>query len=340
MRQLTFLGPGELEWREVPEPRLQVDDDALVRPIAATTCDLDVAIIRGQTPFSGPLALGHECVAEVIEVGEEVHGVSEGDLVCVPWHVSCWSCDRCRRGVPVSCRETPAAMYGLPVGGDWGSMFSDLLRVPHAEGALVALPPGVAPETVPSASDNLPAAWEVTVPALAEAPGADVLIMGGCGSIALYAVAFAISAGAGRADYVDTDSARLAVAEQLGANPIERPAPAKMEEEYLITVDASLDPAALACALRSVAPEGRCSSVGIYFTDTSLPLFEMYLSGVDFHIGKSNARPHIPEVLGLIGTGQVDSRSVTTELLDWEDLPTALAEPSMKPVFTRDRLTA
>jgi len=339
MRQLTFLAPGELEWREVPEPRLQAADDALVRPIAATTCDLDLAIIRGQTPFVGPLALGHECVAEIVEVGDAVRGVRPGDLVCVPWHVSCWSCDRCKRGVPVSCRETPAAMYGLPVGGDWGSMFSDLLRVPHAEGALVALPPAVAPETVASASDNLPAAWEVTVPALAEAPGVDVLIMGGCGSIALYAVAFAVSAGAGRTDYVDTDVARLAVAEQLGARPIERSAPVKMHDEYLITVDASLNPDGLACALRSVAPEGRCSSVGIYFTDTALPLFEMYLTGVDFHIGKSNARPNIPEVLALVSAERVEPQRVTTEMLDWDDLPAALAEPSMKPVFTRDPLS-
>ena len=99
-------------------------------------------------------------------------------------------------------------MYGLPVGGEWGSMFSDLLRVPHAEGALVALPPGVTPADAASVSDNLPAAWEVTVPHLADYPEAQVLIMGGCGSIALYAVACAAAADASRIDYLDSDPDR------------------------------------------------------------------------------------------------------------------------------------
>ena len=70
MRQLTFLSPGRLEWREVPDARIQASDDALVRPVAATTCDLDQMILRGEAPFSGPLALGHECVAEIIELGD------------------------------------------------------------------------------------------------------------------------------------------------------------------------------------------------------------------------------------------------------------------------------
>ena len=339
MRRLVFLGPGELRWQEVPDARIQASDDALVRPVAATTCDLDVAIVRGQTPFQGPLALGHECVAEVLEVGDSVTNPRPGQLVCVPWHVSCWRCDRCRRGVPVSCRETPAAMYGLPVGGEWGSMFSDLLRVPHAEGALVPLPDGIAPEALASASDNLPAAWEVTAPLLAQAPGAEVLVVGGCGSIALYAVAFALATGAVRVDYLDTDPQRLALAESLDARAIERPTPREMDGEYPITVDASLDPDGLACALRSVSPEGHCSSVGIYFGDTPLPLFDMYLTGVHFHIGKSNARPNIPAVLDLVGSGRVKPELVTTEVVAWEDIPAALADPSMKPVFTREPLS-
>lgn len=45
MRQVTFLQPGTLEWREVPEPRLQGPGEALVRPIAVATCDLDGAIL-------------------------------------------------------------------------------------------------------------------------------------------------------------------------------------------------------------------------------------------------------------------------------------------------------
>ena len=64
----------DLEWRDVPEPALESAGQALVRPLAVALCDLDQPIIRGQAPIPGPIALGHECVAEVVEVGDEVSG--------------------------------------------------------------------------------------------------------------------------------------------------------------------------------------------------------------------------------------------------------------------------
>ena len=47
MRQLTFLAPGTLEWRDVPEPTLQGPGEAIVAPLAIATCDLDAAMLRG-----------------------------------------------------------------------------------------------------------------------------------------------------------------------------------------------------------------------------------------------------------------------------------------------------
>ena len=57
MRELVFLEPRKLEWREVPEPRIEHPEDAIVRPISATTCDLDTAIIRGQRRSKARLPL-------------------------------------------------------------------------------------------------------------------------------------------------------------------------------------------------------------------------------------------------------------------------------------------
>jgi threonine dehydrogenase-like Zn-dependent dehydrogenase len=39
MRQLVFQRPGALDWEEVDDPRLEGDDQAIVRPVAATSCD-------------------------------------------------------------------------------------------------------------------------------------------------------------------------------------------------------------------------------------------------------------------------------------------------------------
>jgi alcohol dehydrogenase len=78
----------------------------------------------------------------------------------------------------------PGAMFGMPVGGKWGGLFSDLVRVPFARSALLPLPSGLEPTHLASLSDNIPLGYELTVPRLECSPGADVLVVGGVGSIA------------------------------------------------------------------------------------------------------------------------------------------------------------
>ncbi|MDX8147440.1 alcohol dehydrogenase catalytic domain-containing protein [Lentzea sp. BCCO 10_0061] len=160
MRVLEYIGTRELRWRDVPDARVVDPGDAVVRPVAATTCDLDRAVIAGRTPFPAPLQLGHECVAEVVEVGDEVSGLVAGDLVVVPWHISCGTCATCSAGAPSRCLSVPRyAMFGLPLGGAWGGLFSELVRVPWAAANLVKLPHGAEPEAFASASDNLTDAY-------------------------------------------------------------------------------------------------------------------------------------------------------------------------------------
>ena len=60
MRRLEFVAPRRLEFREVTEPRIESEDQVIVRRVASTTCDLDRAIIAGITPFQPPFAIGHE----------------------------------------------------------------------------------------------------------------------------------------------------------------------------------------------------------------------------------------------------------------------------------------
>jgi alcohol dehydrogenase len=104
MRQLMFLGRSQVEWREVPEPRLAGDLEAIVEPIAVATCDLDVAMLRGTlNPFPGPFPLGHESVARVAEVGESVLWLSAGDAVVVPFQISCGTRPACSAGRIGNC---------------------------------------------------------------------------------------------------------------------------------------------------------------------------------------------------------------------------------------------
>jgi alcohol dehydrogenase len=340
MRQLTFVRPGLLEWWEAPEPKLQGPDEAIVRPIAVARCDLDAAIVAGKAPFAGPFPFGHEFVAEVVSVGERVAGFHDGQQVVVPFHISCGQCVRCRRGLTASCLSVPPrSMYGLgPVGGDWGGALSDLVRVPFAQGMLVPVPDGVESSAIASLGDNLTDAWRTVGPYLQESPDATVLVVGGgAWSIGLYAAAIACALGASRVDYVDADPERQALATSVGATPIEGPPPRRLGP-YPITVDASADPAGLACALRSVEPGGVCTSVGIYFAQgTRVPLLDMYDADVTFKTGRSNAGAFIPSVLELVQSGRLHPERVTTKWAGWEEAPQALCEPSTKVVVLRER---
>src|ERR1700733_4869850 len=122
MQQLTYTGPDALEWREAPEPKLSSDTAALVRPRAVATCDLDALIISGASPFPAPFAIGHECVAEVIDVGDAVRSLAPGQLVSVPFQISCGECASCMRGRTGNCATAGfMATYGFgPAVERWG----------------------------------------------------------------------------------------------------------------------------------------------------------------------------------------------------------------------------
>jgi alcohol dehydrogenase len=293
------------------------------------TCDIDAAIVAGATPFPAPIALGHECVAEVVEIGDAVGSVTPGALVSVPFQVSCGECHACRRGHTASCTAVPAfSMYGFgAAGSDWGGFLSDVVRVPFADHMLVPLPAGLEPAAVASASDNIADAWRTVAPPLEREPGAAVLVMGGAGpgSIGLYAAAIAVALGAERVVYVDGDERRRAIASGFGAETLDRTG--ERPGRFPITVDSSADPEQLTLALRSTDPDGVCTSTGIYFDDPALPLpvLEMYMKNVTFVTGRVHARTAMPHVLRLAADEKLHPEQVTTREVPWGDAAAARA---------------
>jgi threonine dehydrogenase-like Zn-dependent dehydrogenase len=328
MQQLQYLGPKKVDWREVSEPSLPSDQAALVRPIAVATCDLDALIVRGSSPFQPPFALGHECVAEVVDVGDEVTGVLPGQRVTVPFQISCGTCVACRRGRTANCTNVGfMSTYGFgPAVDEWGGFLSDVVAVPFADHMLVQVPDGLEPAAVASASDNISDGWRTVGPALEREPGAEVLVVGGAGpgSIGLYATAAAIALGAKRVLYADTDEGRASIARKLGAETEVGEFPKRLGP-FPVTVDSSADPDGLGLALRSTAPDGVCTSTGIYFSDpTPVPLLEMYTKGITFETGRVHARAAIPHVLELASSKNLRPELVTTRVVGWAEAPEAL----------------
>jgi len=192
MRQLTFVEAGRIEWREQPDAVVPDPAGAVVRPLAVARCDLDLPMAAGGL-FPGPFALGHETVAEVVTVGEQVRQRRPGDRVLVPFQVSCGTCPACRDARFGGCttyRGRVGAAFGFgEAGGGFGGAISDLLALPAADHLLLPAPSDVSATALATLPDNVADGYRAVGPLLRERPDAEVLVVGGMvKSVTLYAV--------------------------------------------------------------------------------------------------------------------------------------------------------
>lgn len=333
MRSLRFLGPRRLEWHEVPAPRILGPGEAIVEPVAASVCDIDRPVLAGESPFAGPFAIGHEGVARVIDVGDEVSTVVPGQLVAVAWHIACGSCASCRVGLTAHCESVPPqAMYGLPAGGEWGGLFDDQLRVPFADAMLTPLPEGMDPAVAVSAGDNLSLGYEIMHKHLSR--GRCRVAVLGWQAVGLYQVAFATALGADDVLYVDDDPAHRALAAAYGARAVAGP-PSIEHGRFDLVVDASFQEPWLRRGIRMLQPEGVLECLGGYFGDVAVPAFAMYATGVTLRLGRANTGPHVAPTVAAISSGAVAPGLIHDAIVAWDDAPAALAEPGLKPVFLK-----
>jgi threonine dehydrogenase-like Zn-dependent dehydrogenase len=340
MRSLYFIKPGELEWRDVPAPRLGGPREALVEPIAAGTCDFDRLVIEGRQrlPSTRPFAFGHEAVARVVEVGRDVRNVKPGDVVAMPTHFSCGECGHCRRGSTAFCEKFSGDLriYGYPVGrqpgDDFGGLFDDVVRVPFADAMLVKVPPGIDPAEAVSAGDSLGTGRALVAPHLA-AGRRRVLVLG-FGSNGLYAAAFAVALGAECVVYIDDDADNRALAQSFGAIAFAGP-PDRAHGRFDLVVDAAFHPPWLHRAVDVLEHDGMIECMGHLTDDVTLPGRAMYITGVTFHCATCSSGPHIAPTLEVVADGRITPSRVWSKRVSWDDLPAAIAAGGRKVVGVR-----
>src|SRR6476659_3223808 len=189
----------DIRVEEVADPVLSTGGDAIVRVVAACVCGSDLWPYRGVTPTHRPHRIGHEFVGVVEAVGPEVQAVAVGDFVIAPFYVCDGTCANCRNGVSTSCLA----------GGWWGSDdrlggFADggqgeRVRVPLADGTLVAVPGPITDEQVPgllTLSDVMGTGHHAAVSAGVQ-PGDSVAVVGD-GAVGLCAILASARLGADR----------------------------------------------------------------------------------------------------------------------------------------------
>ena len=220
--------PLEVREIELREPR---PDEVLVRMAAVGICGTDLHVLKGEWERPKPMVLGHEGAGVVEAVGDDVHGIEEGDAVVLSWAPSCGRCADCARGRPAACIELQRAIgSGTLLDGTTGMeadgevVFRGTATGALAErltvGAEVALPLG---DGIPLEQAALLGCAALTgVGAVLfqgrPEPGSSVLVIG-AGDVGQFCVQGARIAGAGEIVCVDPIESRLEQARREQRRP-------------------------------------------------------------------------------------------------------------------------
>ncbi len=183
-------------------------NDVLIKVRKAAICGTDLHIYLwdewAQKTIPVPMAIGHEFMGEIVEVGNEVQGLSVGDRVSGEGHITCGHCRNCRAGRRHLCRNT----IGLGV------------NRPGAFAEYVAMPASNVFKLTKHISDDVGAILDplgnaVHTTLSFDLVGEDVLITG-AGPIGLMAIRIALTVGARRVVITDVDPYRLELAKKMG----------------------------------------------------------------------------------------------------------------------------
>jgi threonine dehydrogenase-like Zn-dependent dehydrogenase len=213
MRGAVLYAPGDVRVEERDDPEIIEPTDAILRLSAACVCGSDLWPYRGIEAVDGPSPMGHEYAGIVQEVGSQVTTIRPGQFVVGSFFASDNTCELCRAGSQSAC------LHRQPVGAEGAQ--AESLRVPLADGTLVATPELPSDDLVPSllaASDVLGTGWFGAVAAQA-GPHKTVAVVGD-GAVGLLAVLAASQLGAERIIAMSRHAPRQRLAFEYGATDV------------------------------------------------------------------------------------------------------------------------
>jgi glutathione-independent formaldehyde dehydrogenase len=227
MKAVVYEDVRDVGVHEVEDAQIEEPTDVIVRITSSAICGTDLHMFDGRTGAQAGLVLGHEPLGIVEQVGSGVRTVSRGDRVVIPTHLYCGVCFNCARGYSAAClRVRPGgfgAAYGYAGMGTYRGAHAALLRVPFADANCIPLPgePGDEHEDdFVLLADAFVTGWHATELARVEAGAGSVAVFG-AGAVGLLAAYSALLKGAGEVYVVDGVTARLEVATDLGATPVD-----------------------------------------------------------------------------------------------------------------------
>ncbi|NOW45019.1 threonine dehydrogenase-like Zn-dependent dehydrogenase [Novosphingobium sp. SG751A] len=300
-----LYGPNDIRFEDVAQPTILHPTDAVIRVTAACVCGSDLWPYRGLQPHDAPMPMGHEYCGIVEEVGNAVKTIRPGQFVIGSFFASDNTCPHCQHGYQSSCENREF------VGGAQAPM----LRVPLADGTLVATPETPSADLIPSllaVSDVMGTGWFAADAANVQ-PGATAVVVGD-GAVGLLAVLSAKLMGAERIIAMSRHPDRQAIARQLGATDIvEERGQDGIARIRDLTKGVGAD-SVLECvgtaqsmdqALKVVRPGGFTSFVGVPH-GVELRGEELFFYHVHLHGGPAPVRRFLPDLIAKVWDKQIN----------------------------------
>src|SRR3989442_5809828 len=211
IRGTVLYGPRDIRFEERDAPTILEPTDAIIRISATCVCGSGLWPYRGISSVAGPSPMGHEYCGIVEEVGSAVTSVKPGRFVIGSFFASDNTCPHCQAGYQSSCQHREFV----------GTAQAPLLRVPLADGTLVATPSVPSGDLVPSLlalSDVMGTGWFAANAANVKL-GSTVAVVGD-GAVGLLGVLSAKQMGAARIIAMSRHPSRQKLAREFGATDI------------------------------------------------------------------------------------------------------------------------
>jgi threonine dehydrogenase-like Zn-dependent dehydrogenase len=309
MKVSVLYGPRDVRFEERDAPKIIKPTDAIIRISATCVCGSDLWPYRGINPVTQPTPMGHEYCGIVEEVGSAVTTVKRGQFVIGSFFASDNTCPTCRIGYQSSCQHRELM----------GGAQAPMLRVPFADGTLVATPDVPSDDLTPSLlalSDVMGTGWFAADAAHVQ-PGKTVVVVGD-GAVGLLGVLSAGQMGAGRIIAMSRHESRQKLAREFGATDIvtERgdEGVARIKELTKgIGADSVLEcvgtQESMMQAIRSTRPGGYIGYVGVPH-GVELNGQQLFFAHVHLHGGPAPVRRYLPDLIGLVLKGKINPGKV------------------------------
>jgi len=311
MKGTILYGARDIRFEERDEPQIIEPTDAILRLAATCVCGSDLWPYRGIDAPTQPTPMGHEYCGIVEEVGPAVRSVKPGQFVVGSFFASDNTCPICQAGYQSRC------VHSQYVGA--GGAQAPRLRVPLADGTLVATPDLPSDELIPSllaTSDVLGTGWFGADAANVQ-PGKMVAVVGD-GAVGLCAVLAAKQLGAERIIAMSRHEARQKLALEFGATDLvtergdEGVARIKDLTDGLgahSVIEAVGTQEAMTQAIRSTRPGGHVGFVGVSH-GVQLPGRDLFYAEVHLLGGPAPVRRFLPEMIELVWNGKINPGKV------------------------------